>query len=148
MKTKLLLTLLLSFSLSVFSQTHKEKRDQIKALKVSFLTTELKLTSQESAKFWPIYNAYEEKEFDIRHDKMRSIIKKIESAGESLSEKDASNYLSQFQEAEKELSELKSKMISDLKPVIGSVKLLKLQKAEFDFKRKLLSKYKDIHNKE
>ncbi|WP_417367856.1 sensor of ECF-type sigma factor [Flavobacterium beibuense] len=148
MKTKLLLTLLLSFSLSVFSQTHKEKRDQIKALKVSFLTTELKLTSQESAKFWPIYNAYEEKEFDIRHDKMRSIIKKIESAGESLSEKDASNYLSQFQEAEKELSELKSKMIADLKPVIGSVKLLKLQKAEFDFKRKLLSKYKDIHNKE
>lgn len=148
MKTKLLLTLLLSFSLSVFSQTHKEKRDQIKALKVSFLTTELKLTSQESAKFWPIYNAYEEKEFDIRHDKMRSIIKKIENAGESLSEKDASNYLSQFQEAEKELSELKSKMIADLKPVIGSVKLLKLQKAEFDFKRKLLSKYKDIHNKE
>ncbi|WP_330441764.1 sensor of ECF-type sigma factor [Flavobacterium sp. C4GT6] len=148
MKAKLLLTLLLSFSLSVFSQTHKEKRDQIKALKVSFLTTELKLTSQESAKFWPIYNAYEEKEFDIRHDKMRSIIKKIESAGESLSEKDASNYLSQFQEAEKELVDLKGKMITDLKPVIGSVKLLKLQKAEFDFKRKLLSKYKDIHNKE
>ena len=148
MKAKLLLTLLLSFSLSVFSQTHKEKRDQIKALKVSFLTTELKLTSQESAKFWPIYNAYEEKEFDIRHDKMRSIIKKIESAGESLSEKDASNYLSQFQEAEKELVDLKGKMIADLKPVIGSVKLLKLQKAEFDFKRKLLSKYKDIHNKE
>ncbi|WP_417357043.1 sensor of ECF-type sigma factor [Flavobacterium sp.] len=145
MKTKLLLTLLLSFSLSVFSQTHKEKRDRIKALKVSFLTTELKLTSQESAKFWPIYNAYEEKEFEIKHDKMRSIIKKIESAGESLTEKDASNYLSQFQEAEKELLELKGKMIADLKPVIGSVKLLKLQKAEFDFNRKLLSKYKDKH---
>lgn len=145
MKTKLLVTLLLSFSLSVFSQTHKEKRDRIKALKVSFLTTELKLTSQESAKFWPIYNAYEEKEFEIKHDKMRSIIKKIESAGESLTEKDASNYLSQFQEAEKELLELKGKMIADLKPVIGSVKLLKLQKAEFDFNRKLLSKYKDKH---
>ncbi|MFL9835914.1 sensor of ECF-type sigma factor [Flavobacterium sp. ST-75] len=145
MKTKLLLTLLLSFSLSVFSQTHKEKRDRIKALKVSFLTTELKLTSQESAKFWPIYNAYEEKEFEIKHDKMRSIIKKIESAGESLTEKDAGNYLSQFQEAEKELLELKGKMIADLKPVIGSVKLLKLQKAEFDFNRKLLSKYKDKH---
>jgi len=145
MKTKLLLTLLLSFSLSVFSQTHKEKRDRIKALKVSFLTTELKLTSQESAKFWPIYNAYEEKEFEIKHDKMRSIIKKIESAGESLTEKDASNYLNQFQEAEKELLELKGKMIADLKPVIGSVKLLKLQKAEFDFNRKLLSKYKDKH---
>ncbi|KGO83614.1 sensor of ECF-type sigma factor [Flavobacterium rakeshii] len=145
MKTKLLLTLLLSFSLSVFSQTHKEKRDQIKALKVSFLTTELKLTSQESAKFWPIYNAYEEKEFEIKHDKMRSIIKKIENAGESLTEKDASNYLNQFQEAEKELVELKGKMIADLKPVIGSVKLLKLQKAEFDFNRKLLSKWKDKH---
>ena len=143
MKAKLLLTLFLSFSLSVFSQDHKEKRDQIKALKVSFLTTELNLTSDESAKFWPVYNTYEEKEYQIRHDKMRSIIKKIDQAGNTLTEKDANTYLTQLQEAEEELLALRKKMVTELKPIIGAVKVIKLQKAEFDFKRKLLSKYRD-----
>lgn len=143
MKAKLLLTLFLSFSLSVFSQDHKQKRDQIKALKVSFLTTELNLTSDESAKFWPVYNTYEEKEYQIRHDKMRSIIKKIDQAGNTLTEKDANTYLTQLQEAEEELLALRKKMVTELKPIIGAVKVIKLQKAEFDFKRKLLSKYRD-----
>ncbi|QEE50527.1 sensor of ECF-type sigma factor [Flavobacterium alkalisoli] len=143
MKAKLLLTLFLSFSLSVFSQDHKEKRDQIKALKVSFLTTELNLTSDESAKFWPVYNNYEEKEYQIRHDKMRSIIKKIDQAGNTLTEKDANAYLTQLQEAEEELLALRKKMVTELKPIIGAVKVIKMQKAEFDFKRKLLSKYRD-----
>lgn len=143
MKAKLLLTLFLSFSLSVFSQDHKEKRDQIKALKVSFLTTELNLTSDESAKFWPIYNTYEEKEYQIRHDKMRSVIKKIDQAGNTLTEKDANTYLTQLQEAEEELLSLRKKMVTELKPIIGAVKVIKLQKAEFDFNRKLLSKYRD-----
>ncbi|RYJ45116.1 sensor of ECF-type sigma factor [Flavobacterium beibuense] len=143
MKAKLLLTLFLSFSLSVFSQGHKEKRDQIKALKVSFLTTELNLTSDESAKFWPVYNNYEEKEYQIRHDKMRSIIKKIDQAGNTLTEKDANTYLTQLQEAEEELLALRKKMVTELKPIIGAVKVIKLQKAEFDFNRKLLSKYRD-----
>lgn len=143
MKAKLLLTLFLSFSLSVFSQGHKEKRDQIKALKVSFLTTELNLTSDESAKFWPVYNTYEEKEYQIRHDKMRSVIKKIDQAGNTLTEKDANTYLTQLQEAEEELLALRKKMTTELKPIIGAVKVIKLQKAEFDFNRKLLSKYRD-----
>ena len=74
MKTKILLLLFLSFSLSIFAQD-QTKRDRIKALKVSFLTTELNLSSEESAKFWPIYNSHEQKEWELK-GKMRSIIKK------------------------------------------------------------------------
>lgn len=144
-KIKFLLPLLLFITTIGFAQGHKEKREQIKALKVSFLTTELKLTSEESAKFWPVYNAFEDKERNIKHNKMRGLIKKIENAGgmDKLSEKEANSYLSQFQEAEEELLELKKKLVADLKPIIGSVKTLKLQKAEHDFNKKLLSKFAD-----
>lgn len=144
MKIKIILPLLLLFSLAGFSQgSHKEKREQIKALKVSFITTELALTSDQSAKFWPIYNAYEEKQFQIRHGKMRPLIKKIDEVGiDKMTEKEALTYLNQLAEADEELFNLRRKLVTDLKPVIGPVKVLKLKKSEDDFDKKLLSKYK------
>jgi hypothetical protein len=148
MKIKFLLPLLLLFTLTAFSQGGKdEKREQIKALKVSFLTTELNLTSEESVKFWPVYNAFEEKQYDIRHNKMKPIIMKIKKAGDKLTEKEAAGYLNQLGDADEELYNLRKKLVADLKPIIGSVKTLKLKKAEDDFNRKLLDKYKDKDNK-
>ncbi|KOS08170.1 sensor of ECF-type sigma factor [Flavobacterium akiainvivens] len=149
MKMKLLTPLLLLFSISMLAQKdHKEKWEQIKALKVSFLTTELSLTPQESEKFWPVYNVYEEKQWQIRHDKMRPIIKKIDEVGfDKVNEKDAAAYLEKLQDAEEELLTLRNKLISDLKPIIGSARLLKLKKAEDDFNKKLLEKYKDKDKK-
>lgn len=144
MKIKILLPLLLLFSIAGFSQSHEEKRAQIKALKVSFLTTELKLTTDESEKFWPIYNAYEEKQYNIRHNKIKPLIKQIgNGALEKMSEKEAQVYLEKFQAADEELFNLRKKLVNDLKPVIGSVKLIKLKKVEDDFNKKLLEKYKD-----
>ena len=48
-----LLLLLTSFTFYAQSESMKEKKEQIKALKVAFLTTELDLTSKEAQKFWP-----------------------------------------------------------------------------------------------
>jgi hypothetical protein len=149
MKMKLLLPLLLLFSITMSGQKdHKEKWEQIKALKVSFITTELSLTPEESGKFWPVYNVYEEKQWQVRHDKMRPIIKKIDEIGfDKMGEKEAAGYLDKLQAAEEELLNLRSKLIADLKPIIGSAKLLKLKKAEDDFNKKLLEKYKDKDKK-
>jgi hypothetical protein len=144
MKIKTLLPLLLLFTLTCFSQTHDEKRAQIKALKVTFLTTELKLTTDEADKFWPIYNAYEEKQYSIRHNKLKPLIRQLgNGALDKMSEKEAQVYLDKFQSADEELFHLRKKLIADLKPAIGSVKLIKLKKVEDDFNKKLLEKYKD-----
>ncbi|MXN90439.1 sensor of ECF-type sigma factor [Flavobacterium sp. Sd200] len=144
MKIKVLITALLFFTLSGFSQTHDEKRAQIKALKVTYLTTELKLTTEEADKFWPVYNAYEEKQYNIRHNKIKPLLRQIgNGALEKMSEKEAQVYLDKFQDADEELFYLRKKLINDLKPIIGSVKLIKLKKVEDDFNKKLLEKYKD-----
>ncbi|MFL9844018.1 sensor of ECF-type sigma factor [Flavobacterium rhizosphaerae] len=141
LKLKLFLPILLLFSLCSFAQ--KEKWEKIKALKVSYITTELELTPQESEKFWPIYNVYESKQYQIRHNKMKPCIKRIDEVGlDKMSAKEAEAYLNKLEAADRELFELREKLVTDLKPVIGAAKILKLKKAEEDFKQKLLEKYK------
>lgn len=143
MKMKNLVFLLLFCTATVFAQGHKEKREQIKALKVSYFTTELNLSSDESAKFWPIYNAYEEKQFDLRHNKMRPLLERLKDNIDKLTDKEANTYLAEIQSNDEELYTLRKKLVNDLKPVIGPVKVLRLKKAEDDFNKKLLSKFKD-----
>jgi Skp family chaperone for outer membrane proteins len=64
MKTSKLLTLFF-LTITFFSIAQprlKEKKEQIKALKIAYITEELQLTSEEASKFWPLFNAYEDKQ--------------------------------------------------------------------------------------
>ena len=122
----------------------QEKKEQIKALKVAFITTELNLTSDEAARFWPIFNAFEEKQQEIKRQKLRSILDRTEGNSlDKLSEKDATSLLSQMENTEEELHQLKKKFVTNLKGVIPSVKILKLKRAEEEFNKKLLQQYRD-----
>lgn len=119
------------------------KREKIKALKTAFITTELSLTQQEAEKFWPIYNAFEDKQFELRHEKMKSYMKRMDSDLDSMSEKEASSLLSQMESVEEETHQLRKKLVADLKSVISSHKIIKLKKAEEDFNRNLLKQYRE-----
>src|SRR5690606_25925624 len=96
MKFRKILPLLLLFTYSFYAQDNNtnDKKEQIKALKVAFFTTELDLSSQESEKFWPLYNAYDNKQFEIRHKKMKAFKNKLNNdALDKISEKDAAGLL-------------------------------------------------------
>ncbi|HSD14249.1 MAG TPA: hypothetical protein VLB74_06350 [Flavobacterium sp.] len=127
-----------------FAQPNDEKREQIKQLKVAFITTELNLSKEEAEKFWPIYNTFEEKQFEMRHEKMRNLKKRMDGESvDKMSEKEAATLLAQMEETEEKMFQLRKKLSSDLRPVIGSVKILKLKKAEDDFNRKLIKQIKE-----
>lgn len=138
MKYKILITLLLAISFTTFSQG---KRDRIKAVKVAFITNELNLTTSEAEKFWPLFNDFEEKQRDIRRDKLKNYINRSEQ--NDLSEKEATALLNQMESAEEELHNLRKKFILNLKNVLPATKILKLKKAEEKFNRKLLEQYKE-----
>jgi hypothetical protein len=139
-----ILFLFLSFSFYAQSEKFKEKREQIKAMKVAFLTNELDLTSSEAEKFWPVYNTFDDKQFELRHLKMKGYFKRMQDDElDKLSEKDAATLLSQIEDSEEDLFNLKKKFIISLKDILPSVKIIKLKKAEEDFSRKLLQQYKD-----
>ena len=139
-----ILFFLLSFSFYAQGGKTDEKREKIKAYKVSFLTTELELTATEAEKFWPIYNAYDDKQFELRHQKMKTYMRKLDDDNiSSMSDKEAATLLSQIETTDKELYLLKEKYMSNLKKVLSAKKILKLKKSEDDFSRKLLQQYRD-----
>jgi hypothetical protein len=147
MKIKNILPIILFFvAFSFYGQNEKpdEKREKIKAYKVSFLTTELELTSTEAEKFWPIYNAYDDKQYELRHEKMKTYLRKLDDDNiTSMSEKDAALLLSQIESTDKELYVLRDKYYSNIKKILSAKKILKLKKSEDDFNRKLLKQYRD-----
>ena len=139
-----ILFLFLSFNFYAQSDNFKDKKEQIRAMKVAFFTTELDLTSSEAEKFWPLYNTFDDKQFELRHQKMKGYFKRMQGDNlDKLSEKDASALLDQIQDNEEDLFNLRKKFIANLKDVLPSIKILKLKKAEEDFNRKLLQQYKD-----
>lgn len=151
MKTKNILTLvLLLLSLSFYAQGKRmiERKEQIKekidALKVAFITIELSLTSSEAEKFWPIYNSFEDKQFDLKRQKSISYIKKMDNETLSkMSDKEALIILTEIEATEEELFQQRKKLIVSLKNVLSSVKIIKLKKAEDAFNKKLLQQYKE-----
>ncbi|MFV5689427.1 sensor of ECF-type sigma factor [Flavobacterium sp. ZT3R25] len=143
---KILPILLLLFSFNFYAQGEKmkEKKEQIKVLKVAFLTTELDLTTNEAEKFWPIYNTFDDKQFELRHQKMKTLMKRINDGGlDKMTEKEASAFLAQMESNEEELFLLRKKFTANLKTVIPAIKIIKLRKSEEDFNRKLLQQYRD-----
>ncbi|PIF30693.1 hypothetical protein CLU81_1138 [Flavobacterium sp. 9] len=152
MKIKKILPIILFLvSFSFYAQNGKtdEKREKIKAYKVSFLTTELELTSTEAEKFWPIYNAYDDKQFELRHQKMKTFLQRLDDDNiNSISEKEAASLLSQMEATDKELYLLRVKYNSDVKKILSAKKILKLKKSEDDFNRKLLKQYRDKAGKD
>ena len=141
---KLLLILLFLLSIHSFAQSHMEdKKEQIRALKVGFITNELALTTDEATKFWPIYNAYDGKQFEIRHQKMKAFKQRMDADLEKMTEKEASALLAQMENTEDELYQIRKKFVANLKGILPSVKIIKLKKAEDDFNRKLLQQYRN-----
>jgi hypothetical protein len=143
MKTKILIPILFLVSFISFSQDFKEKREKIKALKVAYITDELSLTTGEAQKFWPIYNTYDDKQFNLRHQKMRSIVNKFEDGGlDKLTDKEATALVNQMEAIDEELYLIKKKFVNDLQTVISAKKIIRLKKTEDNFNRKLLKQFR------
>ena len=143
---KLFPYLFLLLSVITYGQNEKlkEKRDQIKAMKVAFLTTELNLTSIEAEKFWPVYNAYDDKQFELRHQKMKTYARKLNDGSlDNMSDREALAFLNQIESTDEEQYVIRKKFNSALRNILPPTKILKLRKSEVDFDRKLLKQYRN-----
>jgi hypothetical protein len=145
MKTKnnfLVVLLLASFSLVAQGKKMIEKKEEIYALKVAFITNKLSLTGSEAEKFWPIYNAFEEKQFELKQEKSLVFLNKMdEETLSKMSEKEAASLLAKMESSEEEQYLMRKKLIVSLKPILSQVKIIKLKKALEEFNKKLLLQY-------
>ncbi len=134
----LIIALLLLVSLNSFSQDN-DRRERIKALKVAYLTEQLELSKTEAQQFWPIYNAFEEKEHQLRKE---NYSKRKETDLESLSEQEAKKMIDDMVSTEKRKQELRENFIRDLQKILSSKKIIKLKIAEDEFNKKMFEEYK------
>ena len=144
---KLYVVILVLATSFTFAQGNQEKREKIKALKVAFLTEKLALSSEEAQKFWPIYNAFEEKQFEIRYKKLKGLGNQLKDNNEEkISDKEALQLIAQFESYEDELHGLKKKFSKDLLTVLSPKKVILLKKYEDEFNRKLLRQMREGKN--
>ena len=134
--------LLFSFFLLAFSanaQNRKEHRERIKAMKIAYFTQEMNMNPVVAQQFWPIYNRYEclRRDLHIRED---VDIDLDNIAG--ITEDKAEEMLKEYVAVEKEEYQLKKEMFADLKKILSAKEIIKLQKLESDFNRKLIKEYR------
>jgi hypothetical protein len=144
--SKIIFLALLFVSLNFYAQgeSMKEKREQIKVLKAAFFTTEIGFTTTEAEKFWPVYNTYDDKQFELRHQKMKSYVKRMSDGSlDKINEKEAKLFLAQIEGTEEELFLVRKRFLQNLRTFLPAVKIVKLKKAEEDFNKKLLQQYRN-----
>lgn len=137
---KKLLFIVFLFTVGLYGQ--EGRHEKIKALKTTYITEQLSLTSAEAEKFWPIYNSYDKKFHAIRKKERREIFKKLQNDLEFLTDAEANILIEQSLSLQSEGLELRKRMISELRKVISPKKIITLKKAEDDFKRELLDRYR------
>ncbi|WP_266202481.1 hypothetical protein [Pontibacter kalidii] len=117
----------------------QERQESVEAAKTAFLTDKMGLSSEQSQKFWPLYNEYEAKR--------RSLIKGYRSGYrqdvDALSEQEAKSRIDHmFITKDKEL-ELEKEYAGRYLKVISYKQLIKLYRGEREFTKMLLKRLDD-----
>ena len=118
-----------------------QAQDRIRALKVAFITDKLKLTPEESEKFWPVYNQYEAEHKRIRQ-KYRS-----EQDLNTLSDQEVERAVLDRFEMEEELIKLKRDYFQRMKGFMAVRKIALLQRSEQEFNKELLRRIQEVRGK-
>jgi Spy/CpxP family protein refolding chaperone len=120
-----------------------QRGDKIKAYKTAFITESLELTSAEAEKFWPVYNAHEDKLTALRRQERKEIFEIIKGDFNSLTEAEANALLDKAISLKEKEFLYQKELVQNLKGILPAKKILKLKRAEEEFKRTLLNKMKN-----
>lgn len=123
-----------TLSLPSFAQHHRERSEQIEALKAAFITSKLDLTTDEAQKFWPVYNNYQKEMMDL----MRK--RKEDRDKPNIDPNDKINADLAY---ESRMLELKKKYKKLYLKTIPPQKILQLYQAEREFREQLIKQLKD-----
>ena len=140
---KTLLFLITVFLFINYITAQKMNRQKINMLKTYYITDAINLTPKEAEKFWPVYNLYSDNIQNSRISLEGGLIREVLSKGgiDNVTDIQAEKYVAKLFQLEQDISSNKIKMIKELSKIISAKKILKLQKAERDFNRRILQEY-------
>jgi hypothetical protein len=133
---KRLIAILMFFLLQApFPVQSQPGRDKVEALRVSFISRRLELSVSESEKFWPLYNAYNDRLKAIR----RNLRQSYDEKGSRLTEQDAAELHAMELRSRQAEVDLYRDYSEKFRAVIGLQRLAKLHMAEEDFKQEMIN---------
>lgn len=141
MKRTAIIILLSSFIICLSyaqDQNNRERMiEKVEAQRIAYITTKLDLSSDESAKFWPVYNEYSKKRMEIKRQKREN---RIESR---MNEKSSAESVDEQIELDEKELQLKKSYYEKFKTLLPSQKLARLEEAEQEFNREILRRIKE-----
>lgn len=146
MRTKIIIWLLFLLAFPFFSsaQSHNSQRgiwDHFKAQKIAFLSSTLKLTPEESQKFWPIYNELEKKRIDIQIEK-KKIMQKFRKESVTLSDAEVSKMITSLDDYLLNEAKLVKDYNKRFLSFLPSKKVLALFQAENKFRANMIRQFR------
>ena len=131
--------LLIIFAVNAaIAQPDQERFERIRAIKVSYITDKIHLTSEQAARFWPVYNRYDD---ELRAERRR--IKQQLMKDKNMNADEARKYIHDNLAYQEKKLELKKKYKNELLKVIRPQQLAELYQAEQGFKQILLQQLGD-----
>ncbi len=115
----------------------EEEMNQIRAAKVAFITNRLNITAEQSEKFWPVYNEFDDKRREFRREQRR-IMNEKRKAGTV--DEQALNNLREVQDLKQKELDLEGEYQSRFLRVISPSQVEELYKAEKTFNDMLLQR--------
>jgi regulator of protease activity HflC (stomatin/prohibitin superfamily) len=122
-----------------------DKKQQIEALKVAFISQQIDLTTSEAEKFWPIYN-----EFNAKRDEYAKVKRQLEKEArknglDNITDKQAEELLNADLKFEQQVLDLKKEYVEKYSAVIGIKKTARFFHAEREFNQFLLKQLKEAN---
>lgn len=135
---KYLLVLLVALFATKASYAQPGKSDKVEALKVSFITEKINLTTTEAQSFWPLYNEYNDKIKFAR----KSFRQQYANVTDFKTDKEADDFLNAELKLRQTEVDLQKEYFDKFKKILGSKKTGLLKKAEEEFKKEVLKIFK------
>ncbi len=117
----------------------KERHEKIAAAKIAFMTDKMNLNTEQSQKFWPLYNEYDAKRHSLRK---KSHLFKNENT-DNMSDAQLKEAINAMLEARQQELALEKEYLEKFQKVITVRQVATMYKSEKEFMRVLLKKLND-----
>ena len=136
---KIMWFILIALPLGMWAQPDMEegekRNEKVESLKRAYITQELALTPTEAEKFWPVYNAHDEKRHSYKKS-AREHMRNLEESGKSAETFNAE--VKALTEIRKQEADEDASFLTQVAGIIGYEKAARLPKTEMEF-RKILA---------
>lgn len=145
-KILIILALLLSTTFTLSAQKQSEKRrqwtEEMRQLRVKYITTELKLTAEQREKFVPAYEAMSRETDKVVHD-TRNLYQSVKKKGDSATDLEKEKAAEAAFEAKGKVNAIEMRYYNKFKTILTPDQLFQLREAEHKFARQLVKHRRD-----